>query len=50
MKNLTACTFALLFLFTLTTSAQERGAGLVGTAPGRRVALVIGNAAYEPLC
>jgi hypothetical protein len=43
MKDLSACTLALLFLFALTASAQEPGASLVGTAPGRRVALVTGN-------
>lgn len=47
MKNLIAYAFALAFLFTSTASAQERDAGAAKTAPGRRVALVIGNGAYE---
>jgi hypothetical protein len=47
MRNLTAYSFALLFLFALTTSAKQRGADLVKATPERRVALVIGNAAYE---
>jgi hypothetical protein len=47
MKNLMVCFFALVLLFALTASAQERGADLVKAVPERRVALVIGNAAYE---
>jgi len=46
MKNM-AYSFALVLLFALTASAQERGADLVKAAPERRVALVIGNATYE---
>jgi Caspase domain len=47
MKNLMACLFAFILLFALTASAQKRGADLVKAAPERRVALVIGNGAYE---
>jgi len=47
MKNLTASTFALLFLFALTAPAQGRVAGVANTVTERRVALVIGNGAYE---
>lgn len=47
MKNLMACSFALVLLFALTASTQERGADLLQTAPERRVALVIGNGTYE---
>jgi hypothetical protein len=46
MKNLMACSFALVFSFALTASAKGHGADAAKPSAARRAALVIGNAAY----
>jgi hypothetical protein len=47
MKNLIACSFAFVLLFTSVTSAQARGVGVKRPSSEQQIALVIGNAAYE---